>query len=293
MPAVGFKTARGSDLRISKERLSKARALFADLGENLTDQKSGEKLSSEAASTTEPGQITSTTDTNTALTFNNSKMDAASYQSGFQLASGKGVSISAKAMQEADSLFKDCDITDNKSGASVKHQKNTEQLPTFSHTKNLLKFKCIQGRRENFSEEAIGECSKASAGPAAGHTKVVQHNSTVKAFSSPSCSTSKCSGSSGMNQSNNGGGFCTASGKKVCVSADAVKKAERLLNETHAPEDTKKQLQREGDALRTAHCGRSNSSWTNSKRGVSDSQRERSRRLSCSSQESKIAVASM
>ncbi|XP_035011350.2 breast cancer type 2 susceptibility protein homolog [Hippoglossus stenolepis] len=251
MSGAGFKTARGSDLRISKERLSKARALFADLGENLTDQKSGDKLSRDAAAKTEQRQITSITDKNAAL--NNSKMDAASYQSGFQLASGKGVSISAKAMQEADSLFKDCDITDNKSGASVKHQKNTEPLPTFSHTKNLLKLKGIQGRRDNFSEEAIGECSKASAGPAASHTKVVQHNSTVKAFSSPSCSTSKSSGSSGMNQSNNGGGFCTASGKKVRVSADAVKKAERLLNEIHAPEDTKKQLKQEGDALRTAH----------------------------------------
>ncbi|XP_053278900.1 breast cancer type 2 susceptibility protein isoform X2 [Pleuronectes platessa] len=253
MPSVGFKTARGSDLRISKEHLRKARALFADLGENLTDQKLGDKLSSDAAAKSEQRQITSITDTNAALTFNNRKMEASSYQSDFQLSSGKGVSISAKAMQEADSLFKDCDITDNKPAASVKHQKNTEQFPTVSHTKSLLKFKGMQGFKENFSEEAIGECSKASAGPAASHTKVVQHKSTLKAFSSPLCSTSKSSGSSGMNQSNNGGGFSTASGKKVCVSADAVRKAERLLNESHAPEDTKNQLQQEGDALRTAH----------------------------------------
>ncbi|XP_019943896.2 breast cancer type 2 susceptibility protein [Paralichthys olivaceus] len=273
---VGFKTARGNDLSISKERMSKARALFAGLEENLTDQKSADKQSSDAVAQTKQRQVMSITHKNAAESFSNSKMDAASFQSGFQLASGKGVPISAKAMQEADALFKDCD---DKSGAPVKHQENIEQLPTFvCHTKNHLKFKGVRGRKENFSEEAFGECSKATARPAASHTKVVQHNveiqsitckntpsvtnaissrenlsSTVKAFSSPSCSTSKSSGSSGMNQLNNGGGFCTASGKKVSVSADAVKKAERLFNEIQAPGDTNKQLKEEGDALRAAH----------------------------------------
>ncbi|KAF0030037.1 hypothetical protein F2P81_016768 [Scophthalmus maximus] len=268
----GFKTARGNFLTVSKECLSKARALFADLEDNLTEQKSAGEQSGDAAAETDQRQVVCIKDNNAAKSFKNDKIDTTTCQS------GRGISISAKAMKEADALFKDCDISENNTGGSVKHEKNVEHLPSFlSHKKNLLKCKNIQETEENFSAEGISEFKKGNAGPAACHTEVVQHIvemqsagledtkaltnavssrgnlcSTAKTLSSPSGTASKNSGSSAVNQlSNGGGGFCTASGKKVSVSADAVKKAERLLSEIHTHKDTNQQLK--GEASRTAH----------------------------------------
>ncbi|XP_044058562.1 breast cancer type 2 susceptibility protein isoform X2 [Siniperca chuatsi] len=326
MLGVGFKTAGGNVLRISKKCLSKARALFADLEENLvTSEKSPDKQSSESDAKTQhkPSvdnhtgnllhhkednsqftsygddtggriqgcfsnmkesvcsvrQVTGIRDEDATKCFKNSTMETTTCQSGFQMANGKGISISAKSMQEADAFFKDCDVKDSNAGMSVNHKKSIEPLPgSVSHKKNLLKFKNVQRTKVNFSEEPSNEFENVNDGPAACHTEVVQNNveihnfgfkntsaltnatsfhenpfSIAKALSSPSCTTSKNIGSSAINEMANGGGFCTASGKKVSMSADAMKKAECLLNEFHTLEDTNKQLKKKGDALRTGH----------------------------------------
>ncbi|AWO98781.1 putative breast cancer type 2 susceptibility protein -like [Scophthalmus maximus] len=241
----GFKTARGNFLTVSKECLSKARALFADLEDNLTEQKSAGEQSGDAAAETDQRQVVCIKDNNAAKSFKNDKIDTTTCQS------GRGISISAKAMKEADALFKDCDISENNTGG---------------HKKNLLNCKNIQETEENFSAEGISEFKKGNAGPAACHTEVVQHIvemqsagledtkaltnavssrgnlcSTAKTLSSPSGTASKNSGSSAVNQlSNGGGGFCTAtSGKGVVISAAALKKAKSLLSECEAIEDKK------------------------------------------------------
>ncbi|XP_074496387.1 breast cancer type 2 susceptibility protein isoform X2 [Sebastes fasciatus] len=316
MLGVGFKTAGGNVVRVSKKCLSKARALFADLEENLvTCHKSPDKQSSETDAKTQhkcsvdnhPGnflhhkednsftgcgndtgarvqsicsdrQDTGITDEDATKSLKN-WMDTTTRQSGFQMASGKGIPISAKAIQEADAFFKDCDNMDSNAGMSVKHKKSIEAGPgSVSHKGDLPKWKNVQGMKGNLSEEPINEFENVNAGPAAHHTEVVQHNveihtfgfentpaltnaasfsgnpsTTAKALSSFSCAASKNFGSPAVNELSNGGGFCTASGKKVSTSADALKKAERLLNEIHTLEDANKQLKGKGDASRTGH----------------------------------------
>ncbi|XP_037632124.1 breast cancer type 2 susceptibility protein isoform X2 [Sebastes umbrosus] len=316
MLGVGFKTAGGNVVRVSKKCLSKARALFADLEENLvTCHKSPDKQSSETDAKMQhkcsvdnhPGnflhhkednsftgcgndtgvrvqsicsdrQDTGITDEDATKSLKN-WMDTTTRQSGFQMASGKGIPISAKAIQEADAFFKDCDNMDSNAGMSVKHKKSIEAGPgSVSHKGDLPKCKNVQGMKGNLSEEPINEFENVNAGPAAHHTEVVQHNveihtfgfentpaltnaasfsgnpsTTAKALSSFSCAASKNFGSPAVNELSNGGGFCTASGKKVSTSADALKKAERLLNEIHTLEDANKQLKGKGDASRTGH----------------------------------------
>ncbi|XP_033486911.2 breast cancer type 2 susceptibility protein [Epinephelus lanceolatus] len=311
MLGVGFKTAGGNILRVSKTCLSKARALFADLEDNLvTSQKSLDKQCSKTNAETQHKhsgdnhtgnvllhkddksefigndtggsiqgcfskmkeyvssykQVTSIRDDVTG-NLKNSKLDTTTCQSGFLMASGRNISISAKAMQEADAFFKDCDSMDTNTGMPVKHKKSMEPLPgSLSHKETLPKCKNVQGINVKVSEEPINEFENGNAGPTARHTEVVQHNVevpnfgfkntpmltnavpslTAKALSSLSCTTSKNFGSSS-------GGFSTASGKKVSLSADAMKKAECLLNEIHTLEDTNQQLKQKGDAFRSSH----------------------------------------
>ncbi|XP_051253121.1 breast cancer type 2 susceptibility protein isoform X2 [Dicentrarchus labrax] len=307
MLGVGFKTAGGNVLRVSKKCLSKARALFADLDQNLvTSQKFPDKLSSETDAKTQQkrsvdnhtGNFLHHKEDNSKFTghgndtvgcfstmtvfsdrpvtgkrvevgtngFKNNKMETTNLcQSGFQMASGKGISISAKAMQEADAFFKDCDVTESNVAMSVKQKKNIEPLPSVSHTKNLKKCKNVQEMEVNFSEEPVSEFENVNAEC---HSEVVQHNVEIptfgfknkpasfhgnpswaaKALPSVSCATSRNISSSVASELSNGGGFCTASGEKVFVSADAMKKAEDI----HTPEDTNKQLKQK-DALRTGY----------------------------------------
>ncbi|XP_068571096.1 breast cancer type 2 susceptibility protein [Cebidichthys violaceus] len=318
MLGVGFKTAGGNVLRVSKKCLDKARALFADLEENLVtsqtapdkqtdaerqlrrsvDSPTGNRLPHEEDDSTFTGRgtdaqvqggfsnteesvcsdrrVTGVGDEDAAESLMNSKRDAVTRQSGFQMASGKGISVSAKAMQEADALFRGCDAIDGNAGVSVKHKESLEALPgSVSHEETLPK--CgVQRKKVNFSKEPIGEFEDVNGGPAARLTEVVQRNeqihnlgftktlaladaasfrgnpsSSAKALSSLSCTTSENIGSCTVNTLSSVGGFCTATGSKASMSADALKKAERLLNETNTTEDANEQLKRQGDALRT------------------------------------------
>lgn len=292
MLGVGFTTAGGNVLRVSKKCLSKARALFADLEDNLvTSEKSTTKQSSGTDAKTQH-ECSVDNHTGNLLHFKeeigkcvtldrrvpgnkdgteslkNIKMDTTKCQSGFQMASGKEISVSAKAIQEADAFFKDCDTIDANTSMSVKHKERIEPLSgSLSRKTNLQKCKNVQGIRVKFSEEPISEFENKNAGPAACHTEVVQHNmeidnfglkntvalrnsaifgnssSAPKALSSPlTCTTSKCTGSSAVNELSNGGGFCTASGEKVLVSTDVLKKADCLWNDMYSFEDTNKHL---------------------------------------------------
>ncbi|XP_070685446.1 uncharacterized protein [Pempheris klunzingeri] len=310
MLGVGFKTAGGNILRVSKKCLSKARALFADLEEN---QKSSDKDISETnskalhkrsvdihtndllhhkedhlkftghsnntggriqgcfsnmkESVCPDRQVAGIRDQDASIGFKNSKMDPATCQSGFQMASGKGICVSAKAMQEADAFFKDCDAMDTNTAVFVKQKKGTGALlGSVSHEVNPQKFQNVERMKENFSEGSIN----VKAGPPVHHTEVVQNNGEIhnlgfqrapastnadssKVLSSLSCTVSKNTGSSVIAELGSGGGFCTASGEKVLVSADAMKKAEFLLNEIHTLEDANKQQDQKGADLNTPH----------------------------------------
>ncbi|XP_039637149.1 breast cancer type 2 susceptibility protein isoform X2 [Perca fluviatilis] len=317
---VGFKTAGGNVLKVSKKCLSKARALFADLEENrVTSQNPPDKQNSKTDAKTphkrsvdnhtgdllnrkkDNSKFTGDTrervqscfsnamesvcsdqqprrDEDAIKTLKNSITDTATRQRGFQMANGKGISISAKAMQVVDAFFENCDAIGGNAGMSVKPKKSIPLPGSVSLKETLPKGKHVQGIKENLSEEPINEIENVNAGPAARHTEVVQHNvdshnfgvkstlaltnaasfcdnpsSTAKAHSSLSCTTSKSIGPSAIGELSNGGGFCLASGKKVSTSADAMKKAEHLLNEIHTLDDANKQPKQKGDALRTGH----------------------------------------
>uniref|UniRef100_A0A3B5AWI9 Tower domain-containing protein n=1 Tax=Stegastes partitus TaxID=144197 RepID=A0A3B5AWI9_9TELE len=249
MLGAAFKTAGGNVLSVSKTCLSKARALFADLQENLTDEKSLDKQNSETDDKTKQQcsgdsntgkeslkftlkdnchvgeriqgcfssmesdvcadkQITSATSKDAARSFKNSKLDSTMCQSGFHMASGKGISISAKYMQQADAFFKDCDAMDPNDGMSGKHKKSQKPV----------------------SERV---------------DKKKNHSKYTMSFRGNPFSTSNCDG------------FCTASGKKVSVSADALQRAKSLFSDTpdvsHKKSSDKKQDN--GENTKKIHCG--------------------------------------
>ncbi|XP_034722037.1 breast cancer type 2 susceptibility protein [Etheostoma cragini] len=314
---VGFKTAGGNVLKVSKKCLSKARALFADLEENLvtsqnppdkqTNSKTLHKRSvnyhtgdllhlqkDNSKFTDDPGERVQSCfsnamesvcpdrkprgDEDALKTLNSSIMHTTTHQRGFQMANGKGISTSAKAMQEVDAFFKDCEVIDGNAGMSVKPKKSIPLPESVSLKETLPKGINGQGIKENLAEEPINECENVNGGPAARHTEVVQHNmdshnfgvkstlaltnaasfsentsSTAKAHSSLSCATSKRIGPSAISEVSDGGGFCLASGAKVSTSADAMKKAEHLLNEIHPLKDANQQPKQKGEAIRTGH----------------------------------------
>ncbi|KAG7480213.1 breast cancer type 2 susceptibility protein [Solea senegalensis] len=239
MPATGFRTATGNILRVSRKCMSKARALFADLDGDLTDHKSTDEHRGKVDAKTEESWVTSV---------------AKGLRNGFQTASGKGVSISAKAMQEADALFKDCNISHNNTALSVKLKTNMVQSPSFSsNARKHLEPKSIQEIKDVVVDNVESQSFDFKDAPAV-TSAVSSHVNlplTTQHLSSPSCTTSKSCGSSANNQSSSGGGFCTASGKKVSVSANALKKAECLLNEIHVLDSVKEHLTQKGDALKT------------------------------------------
>ena len=308
MLGIGFKTAGGNVLRVSKKCLSKAKALFADLEENLmVNEKSPDKQSSETDAKTQHNckmdkhtgsvlphkqdggklscsdrQVTGIRGEDATECPNNSKVGTAKCQSGFQMASGKGISISAKAIQEASAFFNDCDMMDTSAGVSVQHKKSTEPLSrvgvSFSHKKNLQKFKNVQGMKANFSKEPVNKVEDVNAGPTARHTEAEQHkmeihnfglkstvaltsaasfhgnpSSAAKGLLSLSYKTSKNIGSSVVNELSASAGFSTARGEKVSVSADALKKAECLLNDIDILQDTNTQQKQKDGALGTGH----------------------------------------
>ncbi|XP_008274868.1 breast cancer type 2 susceptibility protein homolog [Stegastes partitus] len=320
MLGAAFKTAGGNVLSVSKTCLSKARALFADLQENLTDEKSLDKQNSETDDKTKQQcsgdsntgkeslkftlkdnchvgeriqgcfssmesdvcadkQITSATSKDAARSFKNSKLDSTMCQSGFHMASGKGISISAKYMQQADAFFKDCDAMDPNDGMSGKHKKSQKPVSErVDKKKNHSKY--TSPLQVNISKKHISgdtNCENVNAGlglhppkgphadgmkmkstgfngrPALKNAVSFRGNpfSTSKPFSPPLCTTSKNIDSAAIDELSSCDGFCTASGKKVSVSADALKKAESLLRETCTLEDTNKLSNQKESCLST------------------------------------------
>uniref|UniRef100_A0A667XXS6 BRCA2 DNA repair associated n=1 Tax=Myripristis murdjan TaxID=586833 RepID=A0A667XXS6_9TELE len=198
---VGFKTAGGNVLKVSNKYLSKARALFADLEENpLTISDTGD--SSDIQKNCE-----------ISVKLENNKMDTSSCQSGFQMASGKGISVSAKAIQEASAFFKDCVAIDSEDCMS-KHKKHITPV-TGMNTLSLTNSVSFNGRPSLIAKQS----------------------------SSLLYSSSKDAAFSNNGELSNAKGFCTPSGKKVSVSDDAVTKAKSLLSECHTFEDRSKHKQ--------------------------------------------------
>lgn len=281
MREVAFTTAGGDVMRVSKECLSKARALFADLEENPTDQKSPdnqnalncvktdqkhnmdfdtckevfkfpfkdncdvEKNIQDGSSKLEPllcsnKQVLSVGEKDRSKSFKSNKMGTKMFQSDFHMASGKEIAISAKCMQQADDLFKDGTVMEHKDDKSDKNMKappkSIESKKSFSKYTNLQVISSEE-YNENVNvgltalrtkEPCVAGMNDSSNGPVA-----LKDPETSEPFSTPV------------------DGFCTASGKKVSVSPDSLKRSECLLNPVDTHEDINLQLNQMGIAKST------------------------------------------
>ncbi|XP_061576559.1 breast cancer type 2 susceptibility protein [Cololabis saira] len=251
---VGFKTAGGNLLNVSKKSLSKARALFADLDKNPPDEESTDKQNSEIDAKMDQKcnldrkDIIFTPQENSnggEGTSKDGNVDTNTCQSGFHMASGKQIPISANYMEQADAFFKDRVIMESNDGMS---DKNIKHVPDRSENK------------KNHSEGHVNGCTKFESGNpglVARNTKrphldevgskvthalqnaVPFHGKQIlpsKPSSSVLRTTSKDIDLSATDEMITGCGFRTASGKDVSVTADALKRAECLLKEIHTPE---------------------------------------------------------
>lgn len=253
---LGFKTAGGNILKVSKQCLSKAKDLFADLEPHFQCGTSQSKQISKMDSK----MHNAITDSHARLlNFNeeqhnsapskrrgmgdrddtkNSNMHASVCQNGFQLASGKVISVSEKALQDADAFFSDCDTVDNNSDTSVRHKE--EAQPVGNHKSSFQKCINVQGFKEKCPKRDLPEFKKGNASPTTGHTGLEDGTcgtSPSKAVSSPFTSTaSRHVASSSLSATNPGTGFC--SGDKVVVSADSLKKAHCLFSDVDMSKDT-------------------------------------------------------
>ncbi|KAM3615946.1 uncharacterized protein V6R79_010079 [Siganus canaliculatus] len=270
--SVGFKTAGGNNVRVSKKCLSKARALFADFEESEpsmgTDTKTSHECSYEhPVEENREKRISSERRAERSRGEDVAEMDAAKCQSGFQMASGKGISISAKAMEEADAFFRDCDEKEARAGTSEKYKKTSSGSGSLK--KSLQHSIMDQGRKVNSSQEPINTFERArlsfsesqsyqhKAARYGGSPAEVRNNGAVWKVKKENSSNDslQCHDSDRQLRGHEdalgaghlssrdvvlphfSGGFQTASGKGVAVSSAALKKAKTLLSDFEGVDD--------------------------------------------------------
>lgn len=242
MLSVTFKTAGGNALRVSKTCLSKARALFADLEINVSDLNISHKQAAE-------------TDAKTKKMCN---VDSETATADFKLTLKDNCHVEEKT----------CCFSNTKQPVSaLKQAKDMQDKDTTKSFEN-----CKMDAITISEEHAIvdTEFENVNTGLSRPHPDDIEMErvgcNTVLEFKNPvsfhensfstskllPCPTSKSIDSSAISGLSSGDGFCTASGRKVSVSADAMKKAKCLLNDTYSLEDTSKKISQKENALRTA-----------------------------------------
>ncbi|CAN9511619.1 unnamed protein product [Ophioblennius macclurei] len=220
---VAFKSSGGKILTVSKAGLNKARTLFADL-EKLTDVESADlHLDTKQNVQAESSSLGEKVRCLRAEGVSGDHMITC--QSGFHMASGKSIVISAKSLQQARDLFTDCDATETSSRRSEEEKKSSVNKKSF--ISDLQTCRNVDAHQMGPDEEEINSAARNAA-----PTHDRNPSSTSEPVSSSPYATSEDVESSTI------AGFCTASGKKVTVSADSLRRAEDLLSEGRlTPED--------------------------------------------------------
>ncbi|XP_070997880.1 breast cancer type 2 susceptibility protein isoform X4 [Oncorhynchus clarkii lewisi] len=176
---VGFKTAGGNAMIVSEKCLSKARALFADFEEKNCAPKCAVKNTEqvEISPVQYRGEVDTNVDSNVThfhgpekkvdlkepndeyidkikVDFTHSHTHG---DGGFQTASGKGVTISAKALQNTNAVFKDCDAMESSGCASEKLSKTSVVSETGSNNfeRNNCGFSTARGKRLDVSAKSL------------------------------------------------------------------------------------------------------------------------------------------
>ncbi|XP_061733286.1 breast cancer type 2 susceptibility protein isoform X2 [Nerophis ophidion] len=228
------KTAQGNLLRVSKKCLRKARALFQDLEESISTHQTNSKDprqedqlvfgSYKAEETIQSGFSPVKPVQHTSVSLENS----AACPSGFQMASGKTVSISANAMLKANTFFKDCtNMDNNKTKRSVEdglHLVGIDPLPkaassSLNHGSSVDIVSSSSARFCTVSENKVSVSAKEMA-KAKSIFQVDNKSTDSKKGSFP-----------GVDPVNHQQcGFQTANGIRVAISSDALKKAKSLFD---------------------------------------------------------------
>ncbi|XP_061828628.1 breast cancer type 2 susceptibility protein [Nerophis lumbriciformis] len=227
-------TAEGNFLRVSKKCLRKARALFQDLEESISthqtksrDPRQEDQLafgSYKAEETIQSGFSPVKPVQHASISLENS----AACPSGFQMASGKTVSISANAMLKANAFFKDCANMDNngtkKSVEDGLHLVRIDPLPkaassSLNHGSSVDIDSSSSARFCTVSENKVSVSAKEMA-KAKSILQVDNTSTETKQGSFP-----------GVDPVNHQPcGFQTANGIRVAISSDALKKAKSLFD---------------------------------------------------------------
>ncbi|XP_068601875.1 breast cancer type 2 susceptibility protein [Brachionichthys hirsutus] len=211
---VGFKTAFRKCSR-------KARDVFADLSEDLlTSEKSPGKQNRETGAKTLQIQGTDNRDEGAPEGFNDCKRNTTGCPSGFLMASGRKISISAKAMQEADAFFDDCDQKGNDALMSVRESNRLCPLYGAVGQKKIHQTSESVEMNQSLCEGTAAEFDIVNARPAADHKE-------------------DC------------GNLCLS--PKPFSSVDASKKTDFLLKDIRTLENTNEQVEEKGDDVRTGH----------------------------------------
>uniref|UniRef100_A0A7N8XE67 Tower domain-containing protein n=1 Tax=Mastacembelus armatus TaxID=205130 RepID=A0A7N8XE67_9TELE len=231
----GFFSGSGKPVAFSAEALQKAKVLFSDIS-----------FSAEIPA----GSDTRTSDKKQDST---GKMDK--INCGFMTAGGTAVHVSqknllkaknllnefngldSKAMQDTDAFFKECD---SNNGFSVSETSVAPVGESDSKRRNLSKFEFDNEKarptvnHENMQQNDNVDIFKGvfKSTPESVNPVSLPGNSSLTAKSSQLSTTLKNVAPSTFSESGSAGGFCTASGKKVSVSDDALTKAKSLLNES-------------------------------------------------------------
>uniref|UniRef100_A0A3B5K0Y2 BRCA2 DNA repair associated n=1 Tax=Takifugu rubripes TaxID=31033 RepID=A0A3B5K0Y2_TAKRU len=235
---LGFKTAGGNILKVSKQCLSKAKDLFADLephfqcGTSQSQQRSRMDSKMHNASTDSPARLLNEEQHNSAASnrrvmggrdgTKNSNMHASKCQNGFQLASGKVISVSEKALQDAAAFFSDCGFC-----SDVDMSEDTNRLAATQKLVPSLEkcgFQTASGKGVSISHEALRKAKTLLQDCGEDEGKIRKEQIHFKMpFAEPPARSS---------------GFHTASGKATACSSEALQKAKALFSDISSNVET-------------------------------------------------------
>ncbi|XP_028321450.1 breast cancer type 2 susceptibility protein isoform X2 [Gouania willdenowi] len=284
----GFKTAGENVLRVSKKCLFKARNLFADLEERPTYRKIEKESKvkhnldfnkgSESPKVNPKGHVeqvgTSFSDeqvlnleSEAALIFGSTSLN------GFQLASGKAISVSAKHLEQANDLFKEFGVFENGCSAFGREGNCNKSPAKSSNGKKLSKLKNVVLSMKSIAEKKAEGVIAINDKPSLSNAISIHGNLLTNSTSPPFYPTTKDSESSAIEQLNNKDGICltnvedatmsnngfvAASGKSVTLSSEALQKARALFNDISLDSTTSSHTKRRDEKqenIPKVNCG--------------------------------------
>lgn len=244
---VAFKTAGGSALRVSDTCLSKAKALFSDLEMNVSDLNSSDKRAAEADEQMCSEHSKAVTD-DLKFTLKNSSHVEEKIP-GFS------------NTKQTDSALKQ--VTSIKDKYATKGVENGKMDAI-----NIVHMENVNSGLGGPQPDGV---DRSGAGVLDVKSPASFHESPVSTSKPSPCSASKITDSVTISDLSRADGFCTASGKKVSVSADAMKRAKYLLRDACTLEDTGHNPSRTGQLAAQSKESPPKTSGLQRARGVSGS----------------------